>query len=35
MPDIVSSFWTEQGYKYKIEVCPVPMATDVAKELGI
>jgi len=28
-------FLTEQGYKYKIEVCAVPMATEVAKELGL
>ncbi len=28
-------FLTEQGYKYKIEVCPVPLPADVAKEIGI
>jgi DNA excision repair protein ERCC-3 len=28
-------FLTEQGYKYKIEVCGLPMSAEVAKELGI
>jgi DNA excision repair protein ERCC-3 len=28
-------FLTEQGYKYKIEVCALPLADTVVKELGI
>ncbi len=28
-------FLTEQGYKYQIEVCSVPLSPDVLKELGI